>query len=87
MEVDETYIGGKRKNMPKSRRKLMKGRGPAGKTAVVGAKDRSNNRVVARSVESTDGATLRGFVNENVAQSSKVFTDEAPAYRTASPLP
>ena len=82
VEVDETYIGGKRKNMPKSRRKLMKGRGPAGKTAVVGAKDRSNNRVVARSVESTDGATLRGFVNENVAQSSKVFTDEAPAYRT-----
>ena len=48
VEVDETYIGGKRKNMPKSKRKALKGRGAVGKTAVVGAKDRDTNQVVAR---------------------------------------
>ena len=39
--VDETYMGGKRKNMPKSKREEMSGRGAVGKTAVVGAKDRA----------------------------------------------
>lgn len=37
VEVDETYIGGLRKNMPKSKRAAMDGRGTVGKTAVVGA--------------------------------------------------
>ena len=39
VEVDETYFGGLRKNMSKSKRKELTfaGRGPAGKTAVVGA--------------------------------------------------
>ena len=42
VEVDETYFGGKRKNMSNTKRKeaAKLGRGTAGKTAVVGAKDR-----------------------------------------------
>ena len=37
VEVDETYVGGERRNMSVSKRKAMnKSRGPVGKTAVVG---------------------------------------------------
>ena len=31
VEVDETYVGGKRKNMPKAKREKLEGRGPVGK--------------------------------------------------------
>ena len=47
VEADETYVGGKRQNMPKSKRKELDGRGPIGKTAVVGIKDRATNKVSA----------------------------------------
>ena len=40
VEVDETYIGGKRKNMPKAKRAKLEGRGAVGKEAVIGAKQR-----------------------------------------------
>ena len=66
VEVDETYMGGKRANMSNAKRKELAGtgRGAVGKTAVVGAKDRSTNQVSALVVESTDKATLQGFVVE-----------------------
>ena len=37
VEVDETYMGGKRKHIPQSKREELSGRGAVGKTAVVGA--------------------------------------------------
>lgn len=64
VEVDETYMGEKRKNMPKSKREQMTGPGPVGKTAVVGAKDRETNKVVAQKVSSTAAPTLQGFVHD-----------------------
>ena len=82
VEVDETYFGGKRKNMPKSKRKNLTGRGAVGKTAVVGAKDRSTNQVTAKVVASTDATTLQGFVQDNADPSATVYTDEASAYET-----
>ena len=44
VEVDETYVGGKRRNMANSKRNALSdtGRGAAGKTAVVGLKDRGD---------------------------------------------
>ena len=36
VEADETYIGGKRRNMSNAKRKELKGRGAVGKAAVVG---------------------------------------------------
>ena len=42
VEVDETFVGGKARNMHAHKRKqVIKGRGSVGKTAVVGAKDRA----------------------------------------------
>ena len=80
VEADETYMGGRRKNMPKSKRQGLTGRGAVGKAAVVGAKDRTTKRVSARVVESTDAHTLQGFVRERTAPGAKVFTDESRAY-------
>ena len=80
VEVDESYFGGRRKNMSKSKRKQLTGRGPVGKTAVVGAKDRRSNRVSAKVVTSTDQPTLQGFVAENVEDGAKVYTDDHRGY-------
>jgi transposase-like protein len=81
VEADETYIGGKRKNMPKSKRAKLTGRGAVGKAIVVGAKDREANKVAVRTVENNDGSTLKGFVAMHAAPGAKVFTDEASAYQ------
>ena len=82
VEIDETYIGGKRKNMSNAQRKELTGRGPVGKTAVVGAKDRETNRVAAKAVESTDKETLQGFVKDWADLQATVYTDDASAYET-----
>ena len=53
VEVDETYIGGKERNKHADQKRRA-GRGPVGKTAVVGVKDRDTNQVSAAAVQGTD---------------------------------
>ena len=51
VEVDESYFGGKRRNMRASKRKALTGRGAKGKTAVVAMKDRASNQVYFKRAE------------------------------------
>ena len=80
VEVDETYMGGKRKNMSKAKRKALEGRGAVGKTAVIGAKDRKTNKVRANVVKETDKQTLQGFVVDSAIPGATIYTDDASAY-------
>ncbi len=80
VEADETYVGGRRANMPKAKRKELDGRGPIGKTAVVGIKDRITKSVRAKVVSNTDSRTLQGFVRDSVEAGATVYTDDALAY-------
>ena len=87
VEADETYIGGKRKNVSNAKRKELAGtgRGAVGKTAVVGAKDRASNKVAARPVPATSSPHVAGFVAERTASGATVYTDEAAAYNALKP--
>ena len=62
VEADETFIGGKRHNMPKSKRAQPARRGGADKTVIAGAKDRASNRIAARKVPYTKDEYVRGDV-------------------------
>ena len=85
VEIDETFIGGKRGNMSNAKRREMREagmkQGPAGKTIVVGAKNRETNSVTAKVVDSTDRETLQNFVGQVTDRDAKVYTDSAAAYR------
>ena len=81
VEADEAYFGGKRENMPKAKRKTLKGRGPVGKAIVAGAKDRATGQVSAKVVASADKKTLHQFLKDRAAPGAKVYTDDYVIYR------
>jgi len=85
VEIDETYVGGKRANMSNGKRRRLREaglrQGPAGKTVVVGAKNRETGKVTARVVGSTDRETLQGFVGDVTDRDAKVCADEAADYK------
>lgn len=82
VEADESHFGGKAKNMhAKERRERITGRGAVDKATVAGIKDRASGQVAARVVETTDAATLQGFVADHADGAAQVFTDDHPAYR------
>ena len=71
VEVDETYIGGRRQG--------KRGRGAEGKSKVVGAVQRKG-KVVAQVVPDVKRSTLVPFMASKVSRDATLFTDEFPSY-------
>ena len=79
VEIDESYVGGIERNKPVSKR-VQEGRGPVGKTGIIGARERDTGRVQAGVLEDGKGETLQKFVRENVIPGATLFTDENRGY-------
>jgi transposase-like protein len=71
VEIDETMIGGKRPG--------KRGRGAAGKTAILGMMQRDGD-VMTHVVPNVKRATLRPIIDANVEKGSTVNTDELRSY-------
>lgn len=85
VEADETYIGGKARNMHKSKREQkIQGRGTSGKVAVMGLLER-HGEVRTKIVPDTKSRTLQVEVRENVEPGSEVHTDALASYRGLDP--
>jgi transposase-like protein len=85
LEVDETFVGGKVKNMHRSRRvrfAVEEGYQGAttGKTIVQGILDRNLRKVRAQVVPNVARETLQNAILKNVKYGSTVYTDNAVAY-------
>ena len=78
VEVDETHVGGREANKH-AHKKLHAGRGPVGKTPVIGLRERGG-RIVAHPVSSLNAESLQGAIYRHVAVGATIHTDEAGAY-------
>lgn len=80
VEADETYIGGKAKNMHKSvRERKVQGRGNVGKAPVFTLVER-DGRVRSTSVATVTQDNLMSVLRECVETSSNIKSDESPSY-------
>ncbi|HEX6773841.1 MAG TPA: IS1595 family transposase [Acidobacteriaceae bacterium] len=92
VEVDESFVGGKLRNMHRSRAmKLAATKRSQGyatgvhhenKTAVLGILDRESRQVRAKVVADVKRETLQTQILKNVKYGSRVYTDQAVAYDT-----
>ena len=81
IEVDETYLGGKLRNMHGDKRRAARRKPDLGKTIVAGARDRATGAVSGQVIEYADKRTLYSFVLAHRDPGATVYTDEAKAYQ------
>lgn len=72
VEVDETYIGGKRSG--------PRGRGAANKIPVAGIKERTSGKIRLQTLKAASSVCLADFIRKHVDAGSLVHTDEYRAY-------
>lgn len=80
VETDETFIGGKARNMHRAiREKKITGRGGSGKTIVHGMIERGGDARCSV-VKDTEAGTVQVAVRQNVEKGSTIYSDEMPSY-------
>jgi len=86
VEADETFVGGKMKNMHKDRRVRINQQGEQfrGKAVVQGMLDRELRRVRAAVVPNIKRQTLQNEILGNVKYGTTVYTDDAVWIRTSA---
>jgi transposase-like protein len=85
VEVDETFIGGKARNMHPNvhRRRIIRGGGPHDKIAVMGFLERGGE-VRAKVINNRRKPLIHREVRENVTPMSALFTDRLQSYEGLS---
>lgn len=80
VEVDETFIGGKARNMHKHvRERKIHGTGGKDKTAVIGVLERGG-KIRVKVIDSRRERPLQDHVKQNVEPGAEVFTDALKSY-------
>ena len=80
VEIDETKIGGKFKNMHGRKRHEARQKADHGKATVAGIRDRDTARIVAKVVPNAKRATLKQLLMTHVSPAAIVYHDDARAY-------
>lgn len=71
-EVDETYVGGKRKG--------QRGRSTATKVPVIGIREKTSGKVVMRAAQDVSATTLAKFIRNHAEAGAEIHTDEFSSY-------
>ncbi len=80
IEVDESFIGGKARNMHKKKRaEKITGRGPEGKAIVAAVLERGG-KIHAQVMDSRKKKPLQSLVRSNVEAGSSIYSDELKSY-------
>jgi len=85
VEIDESFFGGKVKNMHRDKREryaAVKGHvgGATGKTAAIGILDRETREIRTKVIPDVKRETLQTEILKNVKYGSAVYTDDAVPY-------